>query len=132
MKIYIQEQVRTNNFTDPLISEKIGTVWQQANDKLGDFAGTRYAIYTDYQCNYRGDYLLAIGTTERESKETLTLEHPETYRKYAVDPEDKFGVFATWQQIWDEEEQGKIVRAYTADYEEYTGDGAITIYVAIK
>ena len=45
---------------------------------------------------------------------------------------DEQGIFKTWKKIWDQEDSGLLERAYTYDFEKYTPNGEIEIYIAIN
>jgi predicted transcriptional regulator YdeE len=44
---------------------------------------------------------------------------------------DEQVIFKTWK-IWDQEDSGLLERAYTYDFEKYTPNGEIEIYIAIN
>lgn len=132
MKLYIQASVRTNNFTDEQMGAKIATTWQQANEKLGTYAGARFGVYKNYESDYQGDYLLAIATKEVVSSEYCEIPTDATYVTYTVNTENPNGLFETWQKIWHDEAQGTLIRAYTIDFEKYHKNGKITIHIATK
>ncbi len=111
-------------FYDENISLKIPN---KEDDKI-------YCIYTDYDSDMSGAYTAIIG-----QKVTVLDDIPDqlightvlggdytTFTTASPQPSD---IVNTWQQIWDQDKT--LNRAYTADFEEYDGDAAVTIYIAV-
>ena len=132
IKIKVLGQLRTNNFKDENVVEKIKKLWGTVLEKIKDKGNiTLYGVYTEYESNYRGDYTLFIGSEEVESKEQLIIEE-DKFHIFNVDISKENGIAETWQKIWDLEKDKKINRAYTVDFEKYYPDGKIEIYIALK
>ncbi|WPP39963.1 GyrI-like domain-containing protein [Paenibacillus hunanensis] len=132
MKLYTIHSIRTNNFKDTEMLEKIQEVWQQAYSHLDGRPVTLYGVYHDYENDYKGDYSLTTAIAESYDGATA-LELPVTaqYRVFEAATSDPQGVIQQWKQIWQLEEQGELSRAYTFDYEQYEPDGRITIHIAL-
>ena len=64
MKLYVNEIVRTNNFEDDDIMNKILGMWDTFYKNNDDYKGKVYAIYHDYESDYKGDYSLALCTED--------------------------------------------------------------------
>lgn len=132
LKIKVIGQLRTNNFKDGDVAEKIKNLWTEVMKKIKDKKDMAlYGVYTEYESNYRGDYTLFIGSEEAESKEELIIEE-DKFHIFNVDTSKENGVAETWQKIWNLEKDKKINRAYTVDFEKYYPDGKIEIYIALK
>ncbi|MGO2100071.1 transcriptional regulator [Vagococcus salmoninarum] len=132
MELTIIEKIRTNNFTESLVAEKIMTLWQTALNKLSEKPEVIYALYDNYQSDYRGDYDLSIAWSGNQAKGTREINPNKNYHEFLVDPELEQGVFVKWQEIWALEEAGLLVRAYGTDYEKYDNQGNISIFIEIK
>ncbi len=132
MKLYTIHSIRTNNFKDTEMLEKIQDVWQQAYSRLDGKPAILYGVYHDYESDYKGDYSLTTALADSHGGAT-ELELPVTaeYRVFEAATSDPQGVIQLWKQIWQLEEQGELSRAYTFDYEKYEPDGRITIHIAL-
>ncbi|WP_322903708.1 GyrI-like domain-containing protein [Paenibacillus campi] len=132
MKLYTIHSIRTNNFKDTEMLEKIQTVWQQAYRHLGEQSQTVYGVYHDYENDYKGDYSLSTAIADRyDGAVELELPVATEYRVFEVLSANPQGVIQQWKHIWQLEEQGELSRAYTFDYEQYEPDGKITIHIAL-
>lgn len=124
-KIYILEPIRTNNFID--LGVKIISHWELFLS-MGFEKDVKYAIYYNYDSNYKGDYDFTIGV-ENEFKGSLPLEIPSL--KYQKIDSTQASILDSWKIIWELEEQGKIKRNYIFDFEKHLSDGKIEIYIGI-
>lgn len=150
---YILKEVtiRTNNTPDGM--NKIAELWQDVTngnlpilfDNEHNFQPGISPIsrYTNYASDENGDYDLSVmGVTadffaEMEAKTAQGL-----YKKYDVSAADGDLAKCTqqaWAQVWAEQKQGQIKRAFTVDYEssvpaEYTKDNQAHcyLYIALK
>lgn len=130
MKLTILGQVRTNNFNDSLLMQKITGLWEEASQHLTSDR-VAYGVYHDYESDYRGDYTLSIAVEAGNSGPALELPDHTHYKIFRVDPADEYGVVNAWKQIWELEQTGELKRAYTFDYEKYDTNGNIEVYIAI-
>ncbi|MEW4369124.1 GyrI-like domain-containing protein [Paenibacillus kandeliae] len=131
MKLYRIQSIRTNNFKDPEMLDKIQHVWQEAYQQQNN-ASTLYGVYYDYESNYKGDYSLSTAVADNEiSSEILDIPEDAPYRIFQIDGTDKQKVLQQWKQIWQLEESGELIRAYTVDYEKYEPDGTVSIHIAV-
>ena len=122
--------LRTNNFNDPDIIEKITDLWAKALKQLEDHTGSVYGVYHNYDNNYQGDYDLSIAIpTEQPKDHAITL--GEQYREFIVTMNQPSSIFEMWQHIWQLEEKGELNRRYDVDYEEYRPDGTVSIFISI-
>ena len=121
-------ETRTNNFSDKELFEKIGSLWSKANDHHIE-NDLKQEIYHQYESNYRGDYTLAIATEAPLSNEKLVIPDQE----YAVFEclQDEHSLGETWKKIWQLQEEKKLNRKYSLDFEKYYPDGKVEIHIAI-
>lgn len=130
MRLFILGETRTNNFSESM-GQVIGEVWEASMEKIGEHSAVLYGVYHDYASDYRGDYTLSIAT------ETLNMpsfiDVPDTsYQIFSVDSSKENGIFEAWQKIWQLENEGKLDRSYTFDYERYNIDGSVEIFIALN
>ncbi|MGY3778518.1 effector binding domain-containing protein [Isobaculum melis] len=129
MKLYVINRVRTNNFNDAKIGEKIRGLWQEIA-MMPELANeTKYGIYSDYESNYEGDYTCSIATEKEVSTAVIFDTDGQHYQKFPVTDNDVTG---TWAMIWQLESKGQLNRTYTFDFERYTVDGQIEIWIAVN
>ncbi|RKS87153.1 putative transcriptional regulator YdeE [Orbus hercynius] len=125
--------VRTNNFTDENMIDKIKALWQEAQTKITNDTGCVYGIYHHYQNDYRGDYTLSIAVDHPiDHFSALITPNPiDNYVVFAVNDDHEDKIYQTWQHIWGLEQEGKLLRAYDVDFEKYYPDGRVEIYISI-
>lgn len=112
--------------------QKITELWRDASHTLAKDGTTKYGLYHNYESDYKGDYSLSIAIESNGEEPTIAIPQNEKYVKYHVEPGDERGISNTWAEIWAQEEAGTLKRAYTYDFEKYSPDGEIEIYIAIK
>lgn len=118
------KRIRTNNATLQGVME----LWQEIMSLQPQ--GELYAVYSNYESNYLGDYDLLIGTASNELPDSIELAQCE-YLKIPVVSNNIEQVAAAWNKIWSNPEiEGK--RAYATDYELYDTDGNVTIFLSMK
>ena len=131
-KVCVLSEKRLNNFKYPDIAEKIQKLWYDTSVKIPkDKELNKYAVYSEYESDYKGDYTLFIGVDKIDSHKEIIIEE-ENYKIFSVDTSSPHGIIMAWQNIWEMEEQGLLNRAYTVDYEKYYPDGKIEIFIALK
>lgn len=130
MQLSIITNVRTNNFNDKHVMDKIKNMWESASGSLTNYEGNVYGVYYDYESNYKGDYSLGVAT-EQDGETSIELP-TEKYEIFTVDSTDDQGIFKAWSNIWNLEESGTLNRAYTVDFEKYLSNGDIEIHIAVK
>ncbi|MGB5434320.1 MAG: GyrI-like domain-containing protein [Maribacter sp.] len=96
---------------------------------------TIYAIYTDYESDYTGSYMAIIGLRVNKLNNIpdgmagRTFEGG-TYKKFIAEGEMPKAIVKQWQYIWEQDK--KLNRKYTADFEVYKQDSEIVeILIAI-
>lgn len=131
LKLSIIQSIRTNNFKDVRLLKKISQLWEEVGEQLPENVIV-YAVYHEYESDYKGDYSLSIAT-EDEANGTIEISSDEKYIVYKVDPTlGEQGVFTTWRNIWRQEEESEMERTYSIDFEKYYPNGEIEIHIAIK
>jgi predicted transcriptional regulator YdeE len=69
-KLYVVDCIRTNNFTDNLVVQKIANLWQEGKRKIPNGV-KKYGIYHDYKSDFKGDYTLSLATDIESSNKKL-------------------------------------------------------------
>ena len=122
-KVYILESVRTNTFKESFAADA-GAVWQTASARFTESA-VKYGIYHNYESDFKGDYDLTVAVDSPQSGDSMTLEG--NYHIFPVDMNGENPIVAAWAQIWAQ----PLRRAYTKDFEKYSPDGTVSIYIAV-
>ncbi|MGZ9817743.1 effector binding domain-containing protein [Peribacillus simplex] len=96
-EVYMIGEIRTNNFSDKDLFEKIGSLWSKTNE-LNIENDMKYGIYHQYESNYRGDYTLAVATETPVSNGKFIIPDQE----YTVFEclQDEHSIGETWKKIW--------------------------------
>lgn len=90
--LYIVDEIRTNNFSDIDIIKKIKRLWMNAMDKIDDDVNLiKYAVYYDYEKDYRKDYTMAIALDEYEDGREIKLS--DKYIVYKVDTQRNNAIY---------------------------------------
>lgn len=132
MKLTVINSVRTNNFNDDLLLQKISGLWKDASSRLTGQDSIVYGVYHNYESNYKGDYTLSIALEDSQNQPSLEIPNNTKYEIFNVDTADEQGTLNTWKTIWEREESGTLNRAYTYDFEKYYPNGEIEVFIAIK
>lgn len=97
---------------------------------------TIYAIYTDYESDFTGRYTAIIGLRVNELNNIpdgmvgRTFEGG-TYKKFIAEGEMPQAIVKQWQYIWENDK--KLTRKYTADFEIYNEDSEVVeILIAVN
>ncbi|MGP4041212.1 GyrI-like domain-containing protein [Gracilibacillus sp. D59] len=130
MRIELLTSIRTNNFNDEQMMEKIQNMWKEAYRRLEGKNDTVYGVYYDYESDFEGDYSIGVGIENVENGNMLISDQA-NYNVYKVASSEEEGILRTWQKIWGLEESGELERAYTVDFEKYLPNGEIEIHIAI-
>ncbi|WP_285766306.1 effector binding domain-containing protein [Peribacillus sp. SI8-4] len=131
MKLKVINSIRTNNFTDERLIERITELWQRASDRLANQEAITYAVYHTYENDYKGDYSLSITVEADDGEPSLEIPDNAKYEIFSVDTTMEHGVFSTWKEIWAREDAGTLERAYSFDFEKYYPNGEIEVHIAI-
>ncbi|MEN8698236.1 GyrI-like domain-containing protein [Bacillus infantis] len=132
MNLTIIKSVRTNNFKDETIMQKISEMWKEASSILRNHEEVKYGLYYDYESDYKGDYTLSVAKESSNNNPTVKIPETTKYEIFEVDTLDEFGILNAWREIWDREEKGELKRAYSYDFEKYYPSGKIEIHIAAK
>lgn len=124
MLLRLGESIRTNNFSDAELTMKLQRLWKTAPP-----VRPMYVCYFHYAHRFTEDYSVAFGVEDPNG----TFEISETsYIPYTIPLKEQLGFWKAWQQVWEDECSGRIIRHYTIDYEKYEADGTATLYIAGK
>lgn len=128
-------------------SEDLGKLWEQfftlnvpskiVNKESDDI----YAIYTDYESDYTGEYTCVIGmkvnSLEQVPNDLIGREFQNgKYQRFTAKGEMPNAVVKAWKEIWSKDKE--LNRKYTADFEVYgessqNGENSeVEIFIAIK
>lgn len=138
--------IRTTN-KDYQAMKDIGEVWERfyADGIMAKIPAktdeTIYALYTDYETDFRGEYTFILGCTVKSLDEipeglkghTVT---GGSYLKFSAKGKIPDAVGQQWQEIWAKDDE--LDRAYTTDFEVYgkkakdSENAAIDIFIAKK
>ncbi|MEI5905972.1 effector binding domain-containing protein [Bacillus spongiae] len=131
MELKIINTIRTNNFNDEHIIQKITDMWKSASTELSEHEGNTYGLYYGYASNYQGDYTVSVAI-EGENEGSITIAEDTKYEVFKVNTDEEQGIFKTWSENWGKEKDGQLERAYTYDFEKYYPDGTVDIYIGVK
>jgi Uncharacterized protein conserved in bacteria len=126
-RLYVVGTVRTNNFNDPEMMEKISGIWGQLGALDLPEDAEICGIYHNYESDFKGDYDFTVAVTFPVSMEKMDLP-TEKREKFPVDANEENGIVKTWEKIW----QSDLKRKYTFDFEKYNLDGTVDIYIAVE
>ncbi|MFD1412468.1 GyrI-like domain-containing protein [Oceanobacillus jeddahense] len=130
MELKMIEKIRTNNFRDEHVMQKITEMWKKASTVLSNKNDNVYGLYHEYESDYKGDYTLCVAIESKDAS-SLVIPNDTKYEIFKVDHNEEQGVFNTWNEIWTKEESGQLNRAYTFDFEKYYPGGDVAIYIAV-
>lgn len=143
--------IRTNNSKEGM--KKIGELWQDImSGKLPILFDSEHNFlqgvspvskYSNYEADENGDYDLSILGVRAEFFQQMDKKVSDgIFKKYDVSDDSGDVAQCTkkaWEEVWQEQKDGKIQRTFTQDYEssvppEYTKDGKAHcyLYIAIK
>jgi len=118
---------------------KITQLWNDYQDKniLGaTFNKSKnfdmYGVYSDYTSDVNGDYKVTVAVEVVKPKNAIVIEN-QRYLVFQKKGELPDIVIDTWREIWEYfETEPKYERAYTVDFEKYSKENEIEIYISIK
>ncbi|MED0675248.1 MULTISPECIES: AraC family transcriptional regulator [Aneurinibacillus] len=96
MKLYFINSIRTNNFNDEQMMEKIKTMWGEASRKLKNHQNSVYGVYYDYESDYKGDYSLSVAIEDNNGKSFIEIPNNEKYEVFKVDTTDEQGIIISY------------------------------------
>ncbi|MPY21384.1 GyrI-like domain-containing protein [Shewanella psychropiezotolerans] len=137
--------VRTSNRAEQVAdTQKIGPLWQQfisLSDVQSNMSSPVYGSYYDYESDHNGEFSvlagLVVGLTKVGADNSeltgLTLAAGE-YLRFSAIGEMPAVVISLWGQVWHyfNDENCQFERSYSTDYECYTSNDGVDIYIGIK
>lgn len=120
-KLLKGKKIRTNNKK----IDEIINLWKEV-PALG-LNGDIYAVYFNYESDFNGDYDFLIGSKINELNDTVKIKEG-NYMVWEVKNNSPEAVGDTWGEIWN----SNIERSYDTDFELYSKNGTIKIYIGIK
>ncbi|MBO0472492.1 hypothetical protein IGL98_002133 [Enterococcus sp. DIV0840] len=117
------KKIRTNNHR----LDEIIALWNKVPDMHLD--GEFFAVYSNYESNFKGDYDLLVGSEQADFPEISIIRAGE-YVEIPVAEASPKSVGETWQKIWEDDALEKK-RTYLTDVEHYKADGTIVIYLSV-
>ncbi len=120
-------------------SAKIATLWDDyaeknvysaTHDKANN--SSMYGVYSNYTSNTSGDFDVTIGVEVTKNKKAIVIED-EKYLVFKKEGELPQVVIDTWKDILDYfENNDEFKRKYSIDFEHYTKEDEIEIYISIE
>lgn len=139
----IGHSIRTNNAAEADAEKaKIPGLWDHVrSESLEELVPgaidpeTLVAVLFAYESDYRGDYSELVGLQARTLAELpegmAGLAVPSgSYAEIVIEGPMPYALIATWQQVWEAEDGGRLKRAYEFDYELHRDDVA-TLYLSV-
>lgn len=130
----------TNN-EDELNEEtaKIAKLWEDYQDKniLGKTfnkakKSSMYGVYSDYVSQENGDYKVTVAVEVTKPKNAIVIEN-QRYLVFQKEGELPDVVLECWKDIWAYfNSEPEYERAFNIDFEKYSKEDSIEIYVSIK
>jgi predicted transcriptional regulator YdeE len=97
MDLTIISTIRTNNFNDDHLMQKITDMWKGASTELSEHKGNTYGVYYEYESDYKGDYTLSVAI-EGESDPSITIAEDTKYEVFKVNTDSEQGIINTWSE----------------------------------
>ena len=127
--------VRTSNSR----AHEIGELWDRfyKTGVAGQIASrvddSIYSIYTDYESDHTGDFMVLIGCAVPEiapvpqgmDKRVVSAGRYAVFPAIGVVPES---VVSAWSSVWN----APLDRLYNTDFERYQTDGAVAVLVGVR
>ncbi|MAD41677.1 MAG: AraC family transcriptional regulator [Arcobacter sp.] len=132
--------ITTNNKNEmDEATSKIPTLWDDYEEKNAYSAthdkannSSIYGVYNNYTSDVNGDYDVTVGVEVTKSKKAIVIED-EKYLVFKKEGELPQVVIETWKEIWDYfENNDEYKRKYSVDFEHYTKENEIEIYISIE
>src|SRR5699024_7049442 len=102
MELKVIKGIRTNNFNDEDVMEKITNMWKIASSELSNHKENTYGLYHEYESDYKGDYTLCVAI-EGSNESSIVISDDAKYEVFNVNTDDEQGIFITWNEIWKKE-----------------------------
>ena len=115
------KKIRTNNSK---INE-IVSLWKEVPNM--ELSGNLYAVYFNYESDYKGDFDFLIGSDQNLLNDFVHIKEGK-YMIWTVKSNSPEDVGAVWNEIWNTD----LNRSYKTDFEVYSQDGSIKIYIGVE
>ncbi|WP_419769898.1 MAG: GyrI-like domain-containing protein [Candidatus Marinarcus sp.] len=90
-----------------------------------------YGVYSDYTSDATGDYVVTVGVEVSKPKNAIVIED-ERYLVFSKKGELPDVVVELWEEIWNYfEGNSEYERAFSVDFEKYTKEDEIEIFISI-
>lgn len=90
-----------------------------------------YGVYSNYVTDFNGDFDVTVGVEVTKDKNALIIENTK-YLLFTKQGELPEVAYELWQEIWDYfANNSEYKRAYTVDFEKYSKENEVEIYVSI-
>jgi predicted transcriptional regulator YdeE len=129
----VGREARTSNGKEMKGEGVIGAMWSSDVPTASPIV----AVYSEYESDKDGEYNYLLGCKFAED-ETVPREkaHRQVLggrylRLESTGPVSPAAVVGLWQQVWDMETQGQILRTYKTDFELYGANG-FELFVGVK
>lgn len=120
---------------------KIGPLWQrffaQAAPRLQPTSKV-YGVYSGYESDFNGSFDVYAAANTLSAQDVAGLEAVEiqagNYLVFSAEGELPQACIDLWGEVWRyfQSEEAQYQRAYTTDFEYYSGEQSISIYIAVK
>lgn len=131
---------RTNNRNESNEeTQKIAPLWEQYDveniysqtlNKVNDTSF--YGIYSNYESDHNGDYDITVAVEVTKAKKPIVIEN-KRYLVFKKEGELPEVAFVLWQEIWDYfENNDEYERDFLIDFEKYSKENEVEIYISIK
>jgi predicted transcriptional regulator YdeE len=133
-------KVRTSNSSeqDPK-SAKIGDLWKVFYKRIFmniEQPSMAYGVYTNYESDHNGDFdIVAAVESPRDKSDLSKLDLKSgTYLVFENEGQMPEAIIEAWQDVWSffSNKECEYTRAYQTDFETYTDDKSVKIYIGIK
>lgn len=131
---------RTNNKNETNEqTQKIAPLWEQYDNEniysqtLNKAKNTSfYGIYSNYETDQNGDYDVTVALEVTKAKNAIIIEN-KRYLIFKKEGELPEVAFELWQEIWDYfENNDEYERDFLIDFEKYSKEDEIEIYISVK
>ena len=131
--------VTNNEFEMSEENGKIAALWEEyfAKDiykktfdkSKSDFM---YGVYSNYESDATGNYKVTVGVEVMKPRNAIVIEDKK-YLVFTKQGELPMIVIDLWEEIWDYfEKNSDYERAFEVDFEKFTNEDEVEIYVSIK
>lgn len=132
---------RTNNVNEKnQETQKLASLWEKYDTDniysktLNKANNTSfYGLYSNYESDVNGDYDATVAVEVTKSKNNAMIIENKKYLVFTKQGELPDICSELWEEIWDYfANNSKYERAYAVDFEKYSKENLIEIYISIK